>query len=222
MVMGVRSEDFREGFTEEVPSVKVLNDWEISNVTTSRGQKAKIIVCSSPGGGSRMEGVKSRKDSGHNYGLVCDQLDMLNEWEEEDMGDVRVSGLDSWVNGGHTLSWACLVCKERRVCKWRCCLKNSRDISEVWKKSWTSVTDLAVSLELMVKLTNKPQRWRRLFTYIAPGPHMPISTFLFATGPWLCAVGHVGGKSNAESSAHVIERCQPPEDQDVLWVLTLQ
>ena len=26
MVMGVRSEDFREGFTEEVPSVKVLND----------------------------------------------------------------------------------------------------------------------------------------------------------------------------------------------------
>ena len=27
----------------------------------------------------RMEGVKCRKDSGHNYGLVCDQLDMLNE-----------------------------------------------------------------------------------------------------------------------------------------------
>lgn len=26
MVMGVRSEDFREGFMEEVPSVKVLND----------------------------------------------------------------------------------------------------------------------------------------------------------------------------------------------------
>ena len=48
-----------------------------------------------------MEGVKCRKDSGHNYGLVCDQLDMLNEWEEEDMDDARVSGLDSWVNGGH-------------------------------------------------------------------------------------------------------------------------
>ena len=136
MVMGVRSEDFREGFMEEVPSVKVLNDWEISNVTTSRGQKAKIIVCSSPAGGGRMEGVKCRKDSGHNYGLVCDQLDMLNEWEEEDMGDARASGLDSWVNGGHTLSWACLVCNERRACKWRCHLKNSRDIPEVWEKSW--------------------------------------------------------------------------------------
>ena len=194
MVMGVRSEDFREGFMEEVPSVKVLYDWEISNVTTSRGQKAKIIVRSSPAGGGRMEGVKCRKDSGHNYGLVCDQLDMLNEWEEEDMGDARASGLDSWVDGGHTLSWACLVCKERRACKWRCHLKNSRDIPEVWEKSWTSVTDLAVSLELMVKLTNKPQRWRRLFTYIAPGPHMQISTFLFAAGLWLCAVGHVGGK----------------------------